>query len=65
MGGTLDSPYKTIKNARFDAVYLLILVYPAKIIDFNFQPLAVVSSYCDQQLHLAENYSYMFDWSTN
>ena len=33
--------------------------YPAKIIYLNFHPLEVVSRYCDPQLQVAENYSYL------
>ena len=37
----------------------------AKFIYLNFQPLEVVSRYRDPQLHVAENYSYLFHLSTH
>ena len=33
--------------------------YPAKEIYLNFQPLEVVSRYCDPQPQVVENYSYL------
>ena len=39
--------------------------YPAKVIYLNFQPLEVVRRYRDPQLHVAENYSYLFNFITN
>ena len=39
--------------------------YRVKVIYFNFQPLEVVSRYRDPQLQVAENYSYLFNVSTN
>ena len=39
--------------------------YPAKVIYLNFQPHEVVSRYRDTQLQVAENYSYLFNLSTN
>ena len=39
--------------------------YPAKLIYVNFHPLEVVSRYRDPQLQVNENYSYLFNLSTN
>ena len=39
--------------------------YPAKLIYLNFQLLEVMSRYRDPQLEVAENYSYLFNLSTN
>ena len=39
--------------------------YPAKLIDLNFQPLEVVSRYCDPQLQVGEKYLYLFNLRTN
>ena len=39
--------------------------YPAKLIYLNFYPREVVSRYRDPQLQVAENYTYMFNLSTN
>ena len=39
--------------------------YPAKLIDLNFQPLEVVSRYCDPQLQVGEKYLYLFNLKTN
>ena len=33
---------------------------PAKLSNFNFNPVEVVSRYRDPQLQLCENYSYLF-----
>ena len=38
---------------------------PAKLIYLNFQPLEVVSRYCDPQLQVGENYSYLFNLRPN
>ena len=37
--------------------------YPAKVSYLNVQPLEVVSRYCDPQLQVAENDSYLFNLS--
>ena len=39
--------------------------YPVRVIYLNFKPREVVSCYRDPQLQVAENYSYLFDLSTN
>ena len=39
--------------------------YPAKVNNFNFQPLEVVSRYRDPQLQVAENYCYLFTLTPN
>ena len=39
--------------------------YHAKLIYLNFHPLKVASRCCDPQLQVAENYSYLFNLSTN
>ena len=39
--------------------------YPAKLLYLNFHPLEVVSRYRDPQLQVAENYSYLFNLSSN
>ena len=39
--------------------------FPAKLIYLNFQQLKVVSRYRDPQLQVAENYSYLFNLSTD
>ena len=39
--------------------------YPAKLIYLNFHLLKIVSRYRDPQLQVAENYSYLFNLSTN
>ena len=39
--------------------------YPAKLMYLIFQPLAAVSHYRDSQLQVAENYSYLFNFSTH
>ena len=38
---------------------------PAKLFFFNFQPLEVMSRYRDPQLQVVENYSNLFNLSTN
>ena len=39
--------------------------YPAKLISFNFQPLQVVARHREPQLHVTENYSYLFELRPN
>ena len=39
--------------------------YPGKLIYLNFKSLEVVSRYRDPQPQVAENYSYLFNLSTN
>ena len=39
--------------------------YTTKLIYLNFQPLEVVSRYRDPQPQVVENYSYLFNVSTN
>ena len=39
--------------------------FPAKSIYLNFHPLEAVSRYRDPQLQVGENYSYLFNLSTN
>ena len=39
--------------------------YPDQLINFNFQPLEVVSRYRDPQPQVVENYSYSFNLSPN
>ena len=39
--------------------------YRSKLIYFNFHPLEVVFRYRDPQLQVSENYSYLFNFSTN
>ena len=46
-------------------VVVRVNAYPAKLNNFNFQPLEVVSRYRDPQLQEAENYSQLFYLSTN
>ena len=46
-------------------VILALNPYPAKLFYLNFQPFEVVSRYSDTQLQMAENYSYLFNLSTN
>ena len=44
---------------------VLINPYPSESIYLNFLPLEVVSRYRDPQLQVAENYSCLFNLSTN
>ena len=39
--------------------------FPAKLFYSNFHPLEVVSRYRDTQLQVAENYSYLFNLSSD
>ena len=39
--------------------------FPARLSYLHFQPLEVVSRYRDPQLHVAENYSYLFNLRPN
>ena len=38
--------------------------YPAELNNLNFHPLEVVSRYRDPQLHVGENYAYLFIFMT-
>ena len=44
---------------------LLINHYPAKLTYLIFQQLEVVFRYCEPQLQVAENYSYVFNLTTD
>ena len=54
-----------IRKFPFHMPVHLIHPYSPKLIYLNFQPLEVVSRYRDPQLQVAENYSYLFNLSTN
>ena len=45
--------------------FISINFYSAKLIYLSFHPLKVVSRYRDPQLQVAENYSYLLDFSTH
>ena len=40
------------------------MLQPLSLIYLNFHPLKVVSGYRDPQIQVAENYSYLFHFST-
>ena len=50
---------------NIEKVNIIINPFPAKLIYLNFHPLEVVSRYRDPQLQAAENYSYLFNLSTD
>ena len=70
----LTKPFMKISNwkkthfgrySSYKNIAVRVNPYPAKLIHLNFQPLEVVSRYRDTQFQVAENYSYLFNLSTN
>ena len=48
-----------------DISVLRVNLYPAKVIYLNFQPLEIVDRGSETQAQVVENYSYLFNLSTN